>query len=126
MDNLENASSPQAELGELRGEFESLRQLVTSLLVLLLVISGTLNYYFWRQFRIDQGELAVERAQIAQMVQEFNKGQAIAISNFVGKLVDFEKKNPDFSPILAKYGVRPAAATGAPPTTATAPAQTKK
>ena len=126
MDNLENASSPQAELSELRAQFESLRQLVTSLLVLLLVISGTLNYYFWRQFRIDQGALESERPQITQMVAEFNKGQGIAIDNFLASLREFEKKNPDFSPILARYGIRPAAGTGAPPATATAPTQTKK
>ena len=126
MDNLENASSPQAELSELRTQYESLRQLVTSLLVLLLVISGTLNLYFWRQFRVTKGELDVERPQITSMVTDYRRGQAVAYDTFVRQLQEFEKKNPDFSPILARYGIRPAPANSAPPTTAAAPAQSKK
>jgi hypothetical protein len=126
MDNLESAVSRQPDINELRSECESLRQLVASLLVLLLVVSGTLNLYFWRQFRVTKGALDAERPQITQMVAEYDKGQGVAINNFLAKLVDFEKKNPDFAPILAKYGVRPGQSTSAPPATATAPAQTKK
>jgi hypothetical protein len=126
MNNLESAPASPPDVNELRSECESLRQLVVSLLVLLLVVSGTLNLYFWRQFRVTKGALDAERPQVTQMVAEYNKGQGIAIDNFIARLREFEKKNPDFSPILLKYGIPPAASTGAPPATATAPAQTKK
>lgn len=119
MDNLESSSSSQATVNELRSQYESLRQLVNSLLVLLLVVSGTLNLFFWRTFRVTNGALEAERQPINQMVAEYNAGQGIAISNFIAKLVEFEKKNPDFSPILAKYrtplGITVAPATTAPP-----------
>jgi hypothetical protein len=122
MDNLESNPASQPDVSELRSQCESLRQLVISLLVLLLVVSGTLSLYFWRQFRITKGALDVARPQISQMVAEYNKGQGVAIDNFVAKLKEFEKKNPDFAPILAKYGIPLGPSTSAPPATATAPA----
>ena len=125
MDNLESSSPSQATVNELRSQYESLQQLVNSLLVLLLVISGTLNLFFWRTFRVTKGALDAERPQINQMVAEYNKGQGIAITNFLAKLVEFEKKNPDFSPILAKYGV-PLGITGAPPAPAAPPVPAQK
>ena len=125
MDNLESSSSSPATVNELRSQYESLRQLVNSLLVLLLVVSGTLNLFFWRTFRVTKGALDAEAPQINQMVAEYNKGQGIAITNFLAKLVEFEKKNPDFSPILAKYGVPLGISSVAPATTAP-PAPPKK
>ena len=122
--SIASSSSPAA-VNELRSQCESLRQLVSSLLVLLLVVSGTLNLFFWRQFKVTKGALDVERPQINQMVAEYNRGQGIAITNFLAKLVEFEKKNPDFSPILAKYGV-PLGISGAPPATAAPPTPPKK
>ncbi|HWW02780.1 MAG TPA: hypothetical protein VNZ64_23980 [Candidatus Acidoferrum sp.] len=122
MDNLENAHSTQPDLNDLRAECASLRQSVFSLLVLLLVISGTLNVYFLRQFRVTKAAVA----QVASVVADFQKNQGPAIDNFLARLVEFEKKNPDFAPILAKYGVRPGSSTGAPPATANSPAPAKK
>ena len=123
MDNLQNTATPPPNPNELRAECESLRQLVVSLLVLLLVVSGTLNLYFWRQFRATKGLLEAQRPQVAQLVAEYNKSQGVAIDNFIGKLVEFEKKYPDFAPILGKYGIR---ATGAPPATVASPLPAKK
>ncbi len=119
MDNLNNPAPSQPDVNELRAQCESLRQLVTSLLVLLLVVSGTLNVYMWRQFQNTKRVLNAER----QMVLDYAKGQGAAIDTFIKRLQEFEKKNPDFAPVLAKYGI---AATGAPPATATSPAPAKK
>jgi hypothetical protein len=123
MDNLQNPASPPPNPNELRAQFESLRQLVVSLLVLLLVVSGTLNLYFWRQFRATKGAVEAQRPQIKQLAAEFNQSQGPFITNFVAKLVEFEKKNPDLAPILARYGIR---ATGAPPATVASPLPAKK
>ncbi len=121
MDNPENTPSTQPDLSDLRAECASLRQLVSSLLVLLLVVSGTLNIYFWRQFRATK----TAARQVAAMVTDFQTNQGPAIDGFLAKLVEFEKKNPDFAPILTKYGVPRSGATGATPATATAPAASR-
>src|SRR5437899_2435283 len=52
MDNLEpQTASGQPEATGLQAQVESLTHLVHSLMVLLIVISGTINIYFWHQFQ---------------------------------------------------------------------------
>ena len=126
MDNPANTPGPAGEVTELRAQCDALRHQVLSLLILLLVVSGTLNLFFWRQYRNASGALNVEGPQVSQMLADYNKNSAPVINNFVTRLQDFEKKNPDFGPILAKYGIRPGTFTGGPPPTATAPAPAKK
>jgi len=118
MDILENKpAAPQPDLSELQAQCESLRQLVSSLLIILVVISGTLNIFFLRQYRTAQTEVTALR----QLVADYNKVSAPVINDFVKKLVDFEKKNPDFTPIILKYGVRASGPTGAVPAAAASP-----
>jgi hypothetical protein len=130
MDNFESqpAASPVDQI-DLRDQVESLRQLVGSLLVLLLVISGTLNLYLLRQVKGTGADLKNIRPQVAQMINEYNKISGPAITKFVGQLTEFSKTHPDFAPVLNKY-IRPqpgapgaAATTAAPPP---APAPSKK
>ena len=51
MNNAENPTPVQPDANDVKLEVESLRQVIVSVLVLLVVVSGTLNLYFWRQFR---------------------------------------------------------------------------
>jgi hypothetical protein len=111
MDNLQNIPASQPGVNDLRAECESLRNLVGSLLLLLLVVSGTLNLYLWRQYRTANGAVV----EVRQVVANYNKNSVPQINDFLRKLVEFDKKNPDFAPILAKYGVQPANFTGVPP-----------
>ncbi len=115
MDNLENSPAVQTDVTQLRAEYESLRSLTSSLLVLLLVVSGTLNLFFWRQFRAAKATTT----EVRQIVAEYNQNTVPAINEFLNKLIDFEKKNPDFGPILLKYGVHPGSFTGVPRVTST-------
>lgn len=118
MDNIENTPAVQPDVADLRAECDALRHLTTSLLILLLVISGTLNLFFLRQFRASRAGAT----ELRQMVADYNQNTVPAINDFLHKLLDFEKKYPDFSPILSKYGVRPGTFTGVPPVSAIAPA----
>jgi hypothetical protein len=110
MDNLRNIPASEPSINDLRAECESLRNLVGSLVVLLLVVSGTLNLYLWRQYRIANGAVA----EIRQMVANYNQNSVPQINDFLQKLVEFNKKSPDFGPILAKYGVQPGNTNGVP------------
>ena len=117
MDNLENTPAVETDLTQLRAECESLRSLTSSLLVLLLVVSGTLNLFFWRQYRATKATVT----EVHQLVADYNEHTVPAINEFLNKLIDFERKYPDFSPILSKYGVHAGTFTGVPRVTAVAP-----
>jgi hypothetical protein len=123
--DLENAA--------LQGQIDSLRSIVTSLLILLFIVSGTLNIYLWRQFQTTSKDLDGFRPYAMNVLNGYQKGDGPAVEGFVRSLVEFSQKNPDFSPILIKYGLKagqfgsPATGlTGAAPMKATAPAPAKK
>lgn len=122
MDNVENQVPAQSDLDELRAECESLRHLVGSVMVLVLVISGTLNLYLWRQFRTTRAELAVYGPQARNLIASYQKNDGPGIENFLRRIVEYGRTHPDFAPILAKYGINPAAAPGTAPAAATPPA----
>ena len=121
MDNLENTPSSQGELTDLRAQCASLRQMLGGLVVLVIVISGTINIYLWRQFRMTNAELRVLRPQIGQLVADYQRVSLPAINEFVKNLNDYERTHPDFSHILMKYNLKTSGITGAAPVPATAP-----
>jgi len=116
---MENRSVDQTELQELRTECQTLRQIVSALLVLVLLVTGALDIYLLRQWRMARAELQRRGPQITQFVAEYNRVSAPAIADFVKRLVDFSKTHPDFSPILARYNIKGDLATGAQPASVT-------
>jgi hypothetical protein len=119
MDNVENQTpSSQPQPADLRAQVDSLAQMVSSLLVLTIILSGTLNIFFWHQYQAKRAEVNI----LNQFINEFNNTQQIR-KEFVARLLDFEKKNPDFSPIVQKYNLRDALPALAPSSPASAPAK---
>jgi hypothetical protein len=127
MDNLENPISSPADTNDLRAEYDALRGVVVSALVLLVVFTMSFNLYLLRQVRFTRAELAMIRPQAAQIIAEYQAGSARAMDEFVRKIAEYGQAHPDFAPILAKYGIRPAAATPsvAPALTSPPPAAAK-
>ena len=77
-----------------------------TLLVALVVISGTLTGFLYTQASIS----GKEEVQIRQVSVQLKQNQD-AINNFVGKLVAYGEKHPEFrTTVLAKYGLSGAAA----------------
>jgi hypothetical protein len=124
MDNLEN-TPPQPDVAELQEQCDSLRHLVVSLLVLMLVVSGTLTIFLVRQWRFTRNDLVALRSQlnpqINQVIADYTRNKAPAINDFLHKLGDYSKTHPDFAPIAAKYGIKPNSPTSAIPPVGTPP-----
>jgi hypothetical protein len=115
MDNLDNKAPLQPIANDLQAQFDALRHLVVSLMILVLVISGTLNIYLLRQWRSASKDLAGIRPQATQMIAEYQQKSAPLMTDFVKKITEYGRTHPDFAPILAKYGLKPAGATGTTP-----------
>ena len=128
MDDLDTKTPFESGDSDLQAQFESLRQLITSVLILVIVISGTLNIYLLRQWRTTSKDLAGIRPQAAQMIAEYQKVSGPLMNDFVAKIMDYGKTHPDFAPILAKYNLKAAGTTGTPLAAPTAlpPAKAKK
>ena len=126
MDSLETPAAPQPDLNELKEQLVSLKQLVHSLLVVLIIISGTLNIYLLRQYKFNKSDLAAVRPQATQIAAEYDKNKA-AMADFINKLTDYGKAHTDFEPIMLKYGLgKTAGKTGGALGTEPGPAGTKK
>jgi hypothetical protein len=121
MENPENISPVETENPDLKSQVESLRQLVSSLLVLMIIVTGTFCLFLLHQSKNARRDVNLIKPQVAQMVNEYNTTMAPGLSNFVGSLIQFSQTNPDFVPILAKYGLTNAPAQTTPPTQKTLP-----
>lgn len=85
-------------------EISALKNQVFTLLVALIVVSGTMTATLYQQ--------------ASQATKEITQGQQIAASMnqneqnmgaFAAKLLAYADRHPDFKPVLAKYGLTDAA-----------------
>src|SRR5579864_1162678 len=102
MDNPESQTSTQSQLSTLQEQCESLRQLVSALLLLLLLVSGTLTIFLGRQWRFTKNEIDLLTPQAGQILTDFNRNLPM-MQDFIRKLNDYGKTHPDFAPIVTKY-----------------------
>lgn len=89
---------------DLNSEVAALRNQVYVLLIALIVVSGTLTVFLYRQASIERKDIEALKPQASQLVNSFNQNQAL-ISNFVNQLVAYGQTHPDFMPVLAKNGL---------------------
>jgi hypothetical protein len=89
-------------------EIDALKRQVFTLLLALIVVSGTVTVYLYRQATITGRDIAAIKPQATQIIGTFNKDQALMIS-FTKQLVEYGKTHPDFLPVLRKYGFAPPA-----------------
>lgn len=126
MDTFDNKTPVQSGNSDLQAQVEALQHLVNSVLILVVVLSGTLNIYFLRQWRTVSKDLAGVRPQASQMIAEYQKVSAPLMNDFVRRITDYGRTHPDFAPILAKYNLKPATTTNTPAAPASRPAAPKK
>ena len=91
---------------DLNSEVSALRQQVYVLLIALIVVSGTLTVFLYRQASLSRKDIEAIRPQAEQFVNSFNQNQPLIVK-FVNELVAYGQTHPDFVPVLAKYGIAP-------------------
>jgi hypothetical protein len=105
MNETETNPTPQTEMLD---QVVALRQQVFTLLLALVVVSGTLTVYLYRQASIIGKDLNAVKPQATQMIEAFKREQP-SMENFVKQLTAYGTTHPDFQPILKKYGIVPQA-----------------
>ncbi len=99
---------------ETNPEISALKRQVFTLLVALIVVSGTVTVYLYRQASITGKDIDAIRPQAQQIIGAFNQNQKLMVE-FVNQLVAYGQTHPDFKPVLIKYGIAaPVAAPVAP------------
>ena len=101
MDIQNPEPSPSTQL-DLQAQYNSLHQLVSSLLLVMIVISGTLSIYLLRQYRFAKSDLDTLTPQAAQLAIE--QSNYLATAQDLGrKLAEYSRTHQDFAQIAAKY-----------------------
>jgi hypothetical protein len=101
MNESETGSSTPTELTD---QIAALRRQMITLLLALIVMSGTLTVYLWYQSRITEKEMDAVRPQAMQIVQVC-KQKSVAMEKLVKQLIVYGQSHPDFQLILKKYGI---------------------
>ena len=120
MDNPEFKNPPPPDASPLQAQLEDLRHLVVSVLVLLVVVSGTLSVFLLRHWTQTRRDLAAYRIDASPFIEAYNKQAGPQMDAFIEKLKEYARTHPEFSQILARYGIATTAAPGAPAATKTA------
>ena len=102
METTPNPAPTESGVSELRAQYEQLQQLVLSLLLILIVVSGTLSVFLLRQWRFVKAELGSMQPAAVQMMTEHTNSLAFT-QDFLKKLAEYGRTHPDFAPITAKY-----------------------
>jgi cell division protein FtsL len=102
MDNTPIPAASQPELKDLQAQCDYLQQLVSSLLLILIVVSGTLTIFLMRQWRFVKSELDVTIPAANQLMMEYTNTYAMT-QDFVKKLAEYGRTHTDFAPIMNKY-----------------------
>ena len=121
MDNPEIKTPSPADPGQLQAQFEDLHHLVVSLLILVVVVSGTLSVFLLRQWRTTSKDLAAIRPGATQFISDYHKVGQQRMDAFLEKLKDYGRTHPDFVPILTRYGLSSNVPPGLAPAPSTIP-----
>ena len=99
---------------DLMDQLVALRHQVFTLLLALVVVSGTLTVVLYRQARLTGKDIEIIKPQASQIIAAFKRDQP-SMENFVKQLTAYGVTHPDFQPILKKYGIVPQAQPAAIP-----------
>jgi len=118
MNESETNSSLQNDLMD---QMVALRHQVFTLLLALVVVSGTLTVFLYRQASLTGRDIASIKPQATAVIDAFKHDQAL-MESFVKQVSAYGVTHPDFQPILKKYGLLPPpAGTPVPPGTSAPP-----
>jgi hypothetical protein len=117
---MDTPDSPESKMpfeegtADHRAAHESLAQFVFSVLVLVIVVSGTLNILLLRLWKNSREDVRNFRPQFQAIVDTYSRTEKATVDRAQKALCDFGATNPDYVPILTKYGFKPSASIATP------------
>jgi hypothetical protein len=89
-------------ISDLTNQVSALQRQVFSLLLVLIVVSGTVSVYLYRQASLMRKDIDAYGPQARQIEENYNRNSA-AMKNFVDQLTVYSQKNADIHQLLVKY-----------------------
>lgn len=117
-------NSDSSEVAALKAQVNSQRTMLLTVVAALLVLSGTANFLLlWQVVSTNRVKNDLQ-PRFEAMSEQYEKYDLPLMKNFINRLEQFSKTNPDFAPLMNRY-VGPAVAPGGanPPGVPPAPVQ---
>jgi len=107
----DNQPFVEGEASGLQQQIDTLRQLLNTVLILVVVVSGTLTIFLLRQYKGLHQEVENMRMQVGE-AEARNEQMRPKMDDFEKRISEFARTHPDFAQILVKYAPKqnPAAA----------------
>jgi len=112
MNDLDHQIPAQNDLARLQVHYDALRQLVNTMLILLVVVSGTLTIFLLHQYKLVHREVVNFRLQYNSITAQYQQIKP-KMDEFERRIGDFAHTHPDFAAILSKYTPKPPAGVSA-------------
>jgi hypothetical protein len=92
---------------QISDQIAALQRQVFILLLALIVVSGTLTVFLYRQSSLASRDLAAIKPQATQIINAFKQNQS-TVTNFVEKLRVYGQTHQDFQQqVLKRFGIVP-------------------
>jgi len=98
----QNESSDTAVL-DLKDQVVALQRQTFSLLLALIVVSGTVTVYLYQQASMQGKDLGAIRQPADQVINTFNQNRT-GMQNFIGQLNAYGQTHPDIEQLLIRNG----------------------
>ena len=109
MNELETNTPAALEAADLPSQTAALQRQLTTLLLAVVVLTGTVGLYLYQQQRYLIQDRDGNTQTAAQMLQVYQQQKPL-FDSFTSKLQEFGRTHQDFVPVLTRYGL-----TSAPP-----------
>ncbi len=97
---------------ELAQQIDALRRQTFTLLLALIIVSGTLTVFLYRQASLTRRDIAAIKPQATLVIQTYTQDLPV-IQSFVKQLVAYGQAHPEFQQqILNKYRITPQTVAG--------------
>jgi hypothetical protein len=106
------AADPAEALHSLQQAYLSLRAMFHALLIIVLVLTGSLNIFLWKQVNL----VRIQVAERNRYLSDFQKNKLPVMNEFLTKVQEFARTDTNFAKILLRYG-KPAPAVASLPHT---------
>jgi hypothetical protein len=101
MDELTPVQTVEPANAALQEQINALRQLITTILILLIVGSGTFTIFMYRQHHYSR----IDAMAVRQIVDEYNNTHKPVLEDMRIRLQEYARTHPDFTPLANKYGL---------------------
>ena len=92
---------------EISEQIAALRRQTFTLLLALIIVSGTLTVFLYRQASLTRKDIAAIKPQATQVMQSYSQNLPL-IQSFVKQLAAYGQAHPDFQKqVLDKYRITP-------------------